>query len=51
VLKSWAELNDEEREVVKRLPIAAGYSAQEREHLHRWCVRCWRETKETEEYA
>jgi Zn ribbon nucleic-acid-binding protein len=44
VLKSWAELNDEEREVVKRLPAASEYSAAERERLHHWCVRCWHET-------
>jgi len=44
VLKSWAELDDEEREVVKRLPDASAYSAAERERLHRWCVRCWHET-------
>jgi hypothetical protein len=42
-LKSWAELNDEEREVVKRLPASAEYSLEERQSRHRWCTRCWHE--------
>ncbi len=42
-LKSWAELNDEEREVVKRLPASAVYSLEERQSRHRWCTRCWYE--------
>jgi len=40
-LKTWDELNDEEREVVKRLP--SDYSLEERKQLHRWCTRCWNE--------
>lgn len=40
-LKSWTELNDEEREVVKRLPMSADYSLSERQTSHRWCTRCW----------
>jgi len=40
-LQSWTELNDEEREMVKRLP--ADYSLEERKLRHRWCVRCWYE--------
>ena len=40
-LKEWAELNDEEREVVKRLPHSADYSLAERQAHHRWCTRCW----------
>jgi len=40
-LKSWGELNDEEREVVKRLPASAEYSLAERQSRHRWCTRCW----------
>jgi len=40
-LQSWTELNDEEREMVKRLP--ADYSLEERKSRHRWCVRCWYE--------
>jgi hypothetical protein len=42
-LKSWSELNDEEREVVKRLPQSADYSLEERQATHRWCTRCWYE--------
>ena len=42
-LKSWSELNDEEREVVKRLPQSAEYSLEERQATHRWCMRCWYE--------
>ena len=45
VLKSWLELNDEEREVVKRLPAAGDCTAKERERLHRWCTRCWYEAR------
>jgi len=42
-LKSWGELNDEEREVVKRLPLSGDYSLGERQASHRWCTRCWYE--------
>ena len=42
-LRGWSELNDEEREVVKRLPAAADYSIEERAARHRWCARCWYE--------
>jgi hypothetical protein len=44
-LRAWGELTDEEREVGRRLPGAADYSAVERETMHRWCTRCWYETK------
>lgn len=47
-LKSWAELSDEEREVVKRLPAAAEYSFAERQ-MNRWCTRCWFEDFATDE--
>ncbi|HEV7797822.1 MAG TPA: hypothetical protein VGO73_06690 [Pyrinomonadaceae bacterium] len=42
-LRSWAELSDDEREVVRRLPGSADYEASEREAMHRWCTRCWYE--------
>lgn len=42
-LKSWGELSDEEREVVKRLPASADYSLDERAQRHRWCPNCWHE--------
>jgi len=47
-LKSWSELNDEEREVVKRLPLSARYSLAERQANHRWCTRCWFEDLSTD---
>ena len=43
-LRTWDELNDDERQVVQRLPDSAGYDASEREALHRWCTRCWFES-------
>ena len=42
-LRDWKELNDEEREVVKRLPASAEYELDERKATHRWCLRCWYE--------
>ena len=39
-LKRWAELNGEEKEVVRRLP-SGSYSLSERQSRHRWCTRCW----------
>ena len=46
-LKPWAELTDEQREVVKRLPQSAAYSEEERKAAHRWCTRCWYEEVDT----
>jgi hypothetical protein len=48
-LKSWSELSDEEREVVKRLPASAHYSLSERQATHRWCTRCWFESTDYSE--
>ncbi|PYS46915.1 MAG: hypothetical protein DMF68_17590 [Acidobacteria bacterium] len=42
-LLSWNELDDEQREVVRRLPASADYSLDERKATHRWCMRCWHE--------
>lgn len=50
-LKTWNELNDDEREVVKRLPLSAHYSLAERQSSHRWCTRCWFEKTATDEHA
>jgi hypothetical protein len=51
-LRAWSELNDEEREVVRRLPASADYTFAEREARHRWCTRCWFEaTGEGERWA
>jgi len=43
-LKGWQELNEEEREVVKRLPGSAETPEKERK-TYRWCPRCWFEAK------
>lgn len=48
-LRTWADLGDDEREIVWRLPGAAGYQASERELMHRWCTRCWHEETESTE--
>ena len=50
-MKSWSELTDEEREMVKRLPLSTSYSLEERQATHRWCTRCWYESTETETTA
>jgi hypothetical protein len=50
-MKSWSELTDEEQEIVKRLPLAASYSLEERQATHRWCTRCWYESAETSTQA
>jgi len=50
-LKRWDELNEEEREVVKRLPASADYALEERKALHRWCTRCWHEHLAGDEHA
>ena len=42
-MQTWDELSDEEREVVKRLPASAEYTAAERQGSHQWCTRCWYE--------
>jgi len=42
-MRGWHELNDEEREVTKRLPASADYSLEARKARHRWCTRCWYE--------
>ena len=50
-LKSWAELSDEEREVVKRLPASADFSLDERKASHRWCTRCWYENLAADQHG
>jgi ribosomal protein S27AE len=50
-IKSWHELEEEEREVVKRLPASAEVDAAERQRLHRWCTRCWYESRSEETLA
>ncbi|HEX3282872.1 MAG TPA: hypothetical protein VHR36_16665 [Pyrinomonadaceae bacterium] len=50
-MKSWQELEEEEREVVKRLPASAEVDATERQRRHRWCTRCWYESRSEERMA
>jgi len=50
-LKAWQELGDEEREVVRRLPGSADYTAEERQSSHLWCTRCWHESTGDEAQA
>lgn len=40
-LRSWADLDDEQQEVVRRLPASANASVEERKARHRWCTQCW----------
>lgn len=42
-VRAWNELDEAEREVVRRLPASAVYSLAERSARHLWCVRCWHE--------
>jgi hypothetical protein len=50
-MKTWPELEEEEREVVKRLPASAEADTAERQRLHRWCTRCWHESRTDETVA
>ncbi len=51
LLRSWQELTGEEQELVKRLPMSAEFTANERESTHRWCSRCWHESNESQAIA
>jgi hypothetical protein len=42
-LRAWSELDEAEREVVRRLPASADYPLEARAARHLWCVRCWYE--------
>lgn len=42
-MRTWDELNNEEQEVVRRLPAAADFPPEARRATHRWCTRCWNE--------
>jgi len=39
-MKSWAELNDEQKFLIKRLPLNTDFTAAQRKK-HRFCERCW----------
>ena len=44
-MKSWRELNTEEKFLAERLPMSAEYTQCEREN-HLFCPRCWNEIAE-----
>lgn len=44
-MKTWDELDFEQKFLVERLPASADYLPQERKK-HRFCVRCWFEETE-----
>jgi len=50
-LKTWDQLDDEQREVVKRLPATANFELSERQATHRWCTRCWYEATGTSQHT
>jgi len=50
-LKSWEQLDDEQREVVKRLPASSKYDFSERQATHRWCTRCWYEAVDRSQHT
>ena len=42
-LRAWDALDEDEREVVRRLPASADFDLRERAARRRWCPRCWHE--------
>lgn len=50
-LRVWSELDDDEQEVVRRLPHARYYHLEERQATHSWCTRCWYESTRNEAQA
>lgn len=42
-LRLWRELDDEQQEVVRKLPGTAHFTIAERVARHRWCPACWHE--------
>ncbi|HUQ32287.1 MAG TPA: hypothetical protein VM095_09205 [Pyrinomonadaceae bacterium] len=46
-LRSWNELSEEEQIIVRRMPESVDYSQAEREAMHRWCVNCGYEERES----
>ncbi|MBA3513360.1 MAG: hypothetical protein H0T77_03175 [Pyrinomonadaceae bacterium] len=50
-LQTWSDLNDDEHEVVRRLPQAHYYDTEERQAMHSWCTRCWYESTWNEAQA
>ena len=50
-MRTWEQLSDDEREVVRRLPGSADYEFSERQATHRWCTRCWHEQTSGSEHT
>jgi hypothetical protein len=51
ILKTWDELDEDQKFLAERLPASAEYSPAERKK-HRFCTRCWFEdTGRLEELA
>lgn len=48
-MKSWAELNEEQQMLVRKLPLSAEYRHSARKK-HRFCTRCWFELVEKESH-
>lgn len=46
-LKSWHELTDDQKMLVKSLPASAEYPFQMRKN-HRFCTKCWFETSDND---
>lgn len=46
-LKCWDELTDEQQFLVKRLPLSAKYTPEQRKK-HRFCVQCFFEQTDEE---
>lgn len=42
-LRTWRELDEDQQEVVRKLPGAAHFTIAERVARHRWCPVCWHE--------
>ena len=50
-LQVWSDLDDDEQEVVRRLPQARHYVLEDRQAMHSWCTRCWYESTRNEAQA
>ena len=44
-MKNWADLNEEQQMLARKLPLSADYSLAARKK-HRFCTRCWFEETE-----
>lgn len=44
-LRAWADLNEEQRMIIERLPSPSNEYLEDRARTHRWCPRCWFESE------